>query len=201
MTSEQFLQITPKAPKIWIDALITEMSKQEINTPLRESAFIAQIAHESSELTHLEENLNYSAERLMVVFPKKFPTIEFAKQYNRNQEKIGNYIYANRMENGDEASGDGYKYHGRCPIQLTGKRNYRIYSELTGKLLIEHPELILDPGIGSQVTCLFWNQNGLNPLADAGDFQAITKRINGGLIGYAERLVYYQKAKKVLGIS
>lgn len=201
MTSEQFLQIMPKAPQIWIAFLMIEMQKQEINTPLRESAFIAQVAHESSELTHIEENLNYSAERLMAVFPKKFPTIEFAQQYNRQPEKIGNYIYANRMENGDEASGDGYKYHGRCPIQLTGRRNYRIYGELIGKLLIDKPELLLEPETGSQVTCLFWNQNGLNPLADAGDFQTITKRINGGLIGYSERLAYYEKAKKVLGIA
>jgi putative chitinase len=200
MTSEQFKQIMPRAPQTWIDALIIEMKNQGIDNPLRESAFLAQIAHESSELSHLEENLNYSAERLMVIFPKKFPTIEFAQQYNRQPEKIANYIYANRMGNGDTSSGDGYKYHGRCPIQLTGKFNYQRYTALSEMPLINQPDLLLDPKIGSKVTCLFWIENGLNRLADIENFQAITKIINGGLIGYEARLVYYIKAKEVLGI-
>jgi putative chitinase len=201
MTSEQFLQITPRAPKIWIDSLITEMSNQDINTPLRESAFISQIAHESSELTHLEENLNYSAERLMIIFPKKFLTIEFAQQYNRQPEKIANYIYSNRMNNGDESSGDGWKYRGRGAIQITGKYNYQKYATLSGKPLIDQPELVLDPLIGSQVACLFWTQNGLNFLADVEDMETITRRINGGLIGFPERMKYYEKAKEVLGVT
>ena len=201
MTSEKFLQITPKAPSAWINALIAEMESQEINTPLRQSAFIAQIAHESSELTHLEENLNYSAERLMVIFPKKFPTLEFAQQYNRQPEKIANYIYANRMNNGDESSGDGWKYRGRGAIQITGKYNYQKYSTLSGKPLIDQPELLLDPIVGSQVVCLFWTQNGLNSLADVEDMETITRRINGGLIGISERMKYYEKAKEVLGTA
>jgi putative chitinase len=201
MDGKQFKAIMSKASDEWIDAMIKAMEENGINTPLRQAAFLAQIAHESSELTHLEENLNYSAERLMVVFPKKFSSLEFAKQYDRSPEKIANYIYANRMGNGDEQSGDGYKFRGRCPIQLTGKYNYEHFEKISEKDIVNNPDILKEPETGSLITCLFWNDKGLSPLADVGDFETITRRINGGLIGYDARLVYYTKAKEVLNVA
>lgn len=201
MNFDTLNKIMPKCPQPWGDALLKAMPEFNIHTPARQAAFIAQIAHESSELTRVEENLNYSAEGLQKIFKKYFPNEDLAKQYARQPQKIANRVYANRMGNGDEASGDGWKHRGMGPIQLTGKDNQRQCGLALGIDLIEKPELLLVPEIGTRSSGWFWKKNGLNELADEEgerNFIAITKKINGGTIGLEERKRYWEKAKAVL---
>jgi putative chitinase len=198
ITLDQLKLIMPKCPSEWGMALLKAMPEYLIHTPAREAAFLAQLAHESVELTRVVENLNYSAESLRRVFSKYFPNDAIAAEYARKPERIANKVYANRMGNGDEASGDGWKFRGKGPIQLTGKNNHRQCGLALGVDLIEYPELLLEPEIGSQSACWFWKKNGLNDLADQEDFITITRRINGGTIGLEERKKYWEAAKKIL---
>jgi putative chitinase len=169
----------------------------DITTPLRVAGFLSQIGHESGGLAMLEENLNYKAETLMRVWPKRFPTLEFAQQYARNPQKIANSVYANRMGNGDEASGEGWKYRGRGLKQLTGKDNYRAFSKAIGTDFVASPDLLLEPVNAALSAGWFWSANGLNALADKGDVPGMTKRINGGTIGLEQRQALYTKAMAV----
>ena len=172
-----------------------------ISTPLRFVHFIAQIAHESGEFKSMEENLNYSADGLLRVFPKYF-TKETAAQYARKPEKIANKVYANRMGNGDEASGDGWRFKGRGAIGTTGRDNYKAYadSEFCVGDLMNHPEwLAQSPGCYKSAM-YFWWKNGLNQIADTDDVVKVTKRVNGGTNGLAQRQYYYRMAKRVMGI-
>ena len=172
-----------------------------ISTPLRFVHFIAQIAHESGEFKSMEENLNYSADGLLRVFPKYF-TKETAAQYARKPEKIANKVYANRMGNGDEASGDGWRFKGRGAIGTTGRDNYKAYadSEFCVGDLMSHPEwLAQSPGCYKSAM-YFWWKNGLNQIADTDDVVKVTKRVNGGTNGLAQRQYYYRMAKRVMGI-
>lgn len=198
VTKESIIKVMPRMPTDYADILIREMGFADINTILRQSAFLAQIAHESSELTRLEENLNYSAERLMVVFKRYFPTKDIANQYSRQGEKIANRVYSNRMGNGDEASGDGFRYHGRGVIQLTGKDNYMRCGRDIVQPLVEHPELLIQPEHAIRSATWFWQCNSLNSLADNKQMNIITRRINGGELGLVERMKYYNKALEVL---
>lgn len=169
----------------------------DITTPLRVAGFLSQIGHESGGLAMLEENLNYKAETLMRVWPKRFPTLEFAQQYARNPQKIANSVYANRMGNGDEASGEGWKYRGRGLKQLTGKDNYTAFSKAIGTDFVASPDLLLEPVNAALSAGWFWSANGLNALADKGDVPGMTKRINGGTIGLEQRQALYTKAMAV----
>jgi putative chitinase len=166
----------------------------DITTPKRVAGFLSQIGHESGGLAMLEENLNYKAETLMRVWPKRFPTLEFAQQYARNPQKIANSVYANRMGNGDEASGEGWKYRGRGLKQLTGKDNYRAFSKAIGTDFVASPDLLLEPVNAALSAGWFWSANNLNALADNGDVPGMTKRINGGTIGLEQRQALYAKA-------
>jgi len=198
MNAEVLKLIMPKCPQEYADALVQAMPDYDINTPERIAAFIAQLAHESAECTRVEENMNYSADRLVVVFPKYFPSYTVAEPYHRKPEAIANKVYSNRMGNGNEKSGDGWKYHGRGPIQLTGRDNYSTCGEAIMADLINTPDLLLQPKEGVESACWYWKWRGLNPLADAGDFRTITKRINGGYHGLEERERYYGKARAIL---
>jgi putative chitinase len=173
------------------------MAEFRINSAARQSAFIAQLAHESSELRTLQENLNYSANGLMRTFPKYFNAAT-AGEYARQPRRIANRVYANRMGNGNEASGDGWKHRGMGPIQLTGKDNHGRCGDALGLDLRNNPELLLEPEVGARAAAWFWSSNGLNELADRGDFRLITKRINGGYNGLEDRLAYWAKAKKYI---
>jgi putative chitinase len=184
------------------------MTKFDILTPHRAAAFLAQIAHESAEFNKLVENLNYSATRLMKVWPKRFTTIEKAQQYAKNAEKLANYVYANRLGNSDESSGDGWRFRGRGLIQLTGRANYRSTGEATGLALENNPDLLLEPTASAMAAARFWRSHGLNELADDHnednddeDFVTISVRINGGKVGLKERQAYWGRAKDALGIS
>jgi len=164
----------------------------------RAAAFVAQIAHESGGFNFVKENLNYSAKGLTGTFKKYFPNEALAKQYERQPEKIANRVYANRMGNGDEASGDGYKYCGRGLIQLTGKQNYTRFAEDLGLSIDETVAYLETPEGAVSSAGWFWDQNNLNQWCDKDDFVTLTKRINGGTIGLEDRKHHYELALKLL---
>jgi len=166
--------------------------------PKRAAGFLAQIAHESGGFNFVKENLNYSAKGLMTTFKKYFPTEELAKQYERQPAKIANRVYANRMGNGPEESGDGYKFCGRGLIQLTGKNNYTKFAEDLGISVDETVQYLETPAGAVSSAGWFWDNNNLNQYCDKDDFITLTKRINGGTIGLADRQHHYEIALKLL---
>ena len=169
--------------------------KYEINTPLRIAHFLTQISHESG-LKPISENLNYSSERLRQIFPKYFISKADADRYARQPERIANRVYANRMGNGDEASGDGWKYRGRGFSQITGKENYyRLYLD-TDLDVIKNPDLLLEEPNALISALWFWDKAGLNKLADKNDLKGITRKINGGYNGLEHRQELLIKYKK-----
>lgn len=180
----------------WFEPLTNTFSKFEINTPKRQAAFIGQCGHESNNFRTLEENLYYSANALMRVWPSRFPDYDVAEKYANNPAKIANKVYAGRMGNTED--GDGWKYHGRGLIQLTGKDNYTRCGEALGIDLVNNPYLLLEPEFAAASAGWFWRKHGLNQLADLGDLVAITKRINGGIHGIDDRVARTNKALAVL---
>ena len=200
LTLEQLKEILPnnQSTKEWYEALISILPDYEIDSTTRIAAFLAQCAHESAEFTAIKENLNYKATSLRKVFAKYFPTDELAEQYAHNQEMIANRVYANRMGNGSEASGDGFRYCGRGLIQLTGKNNYQAFATSLEMNLEEVPEYLATFEGAVQSAAWFWETNNLNKLADAEDILGLTKRINGGTIGLEDRIKHYEHAKEVL---
>jgi putative chitinase len=202
LKKEQLKQLLPKNPYIdqWHKALSQLLPDYEINTPKRIASFIAQCAHESGSFVFLTENLNYKAESLMKVFPKYFKDMATAKAYEKKPEKIANKIYADRMGNGNEASGDGWRYRGRGLIQLTGKTNYTWFAaslEISPEEAAEYTQTFEG---AAQSACWFWETNKLNQFADSGDIVTMTKRINGGTIGLDDRIKHYEHALHVLGV-
>lgn len=197
---EQIKKILPdtKNPIDLTNALNKVLEKYDINTKPRIAAFIAQCGHESAQFNILKENLNYSADRLCKVWPKRFTSLEMAKPYDRNPEKIANKVYSNRLGNGNEASGEGFKFRGRGAIQLTGKSNYLVFSEDIGKTLDETVSYCetLEGAIAS--ACFFWKTNNLNRFVDTNDFVGLTEAINGRTLGLDDRLAKYKKALEVL---
>ena len=183
----------------WYDALYAILPEYQINTPERVAAFVAQCAHESGGFRALKENLNYRAVTLRKVFPKYFTSDEMAAQYANKQEAIANRVYANRMGNGSEASGDGFRYCGRGLIQLTGKENYSWFAASLEMSVEEVPEYLATFEGAVQSACWFWESTGLNKEADAGDIKTMTKKINGGFIGLEDRIKHYNHALHVLG--
>ena len=183
----------------WLKPLEDTFAKYDISTPQRQAAFIGQCAHESANFKTLEENLNYKPESLMRVWPSRFPDLPTAMKYAHNPEAIANKVYGGRMGNGVEETGDGWKYHGRGLIQLTGKENYDNCGKAISLDLINQPGLLAQPDGAVMSAGWFWNKKGLNALADAGDYETMTKRINGGLIGLDDRKAKIAKALQVLG--
>lgn len=162
--------------------------KYEINTPLRIAHFLAQVCHESNNFSAVSENLNYSASALRRVFGKYFNDDDIANEYARQPEKIANRVYASRMGNGDETSGDGWAYRGRGLMQLTGKSNYQRFDDAYGVDVVSQPDVIAnDPALCVAVAGWYWDGNDLNTLADDDDVKRITKRINGGYHGLDDR--------------
>jgi putative chitinase len=182
----------------WVEPLEEVFHRYEINTPERQAAFIGQCAHESMNFTKLEENMNYSAEGLMKTWPSRFPTLESAKPYHRNPEKIANKVYAGRMGNGPEETGEGWLYHGRGLIQLTGKDNYTLAGDALNMDFIHSPDYVLVPKYAALTAGWFWNKRQLNKEADAKDFTGMTKKINGGVLGLDDRIAHIQHAQSVL---
>jgi putative chitinase len=178
-------------------AMIPETAaKFQIDSPLRLAHFLAQCGHESGGFRLTQENLNYSAKGLNGIFKKYFPTEASAAAYARNPQKIANKVYANRMENGSEASGDGYKFRGRGYIQLTGRANYTAFGKSIGEDIVNNPDIV--SGKHALLSAAwFWSKNGLNKMADGGASDAvvtsITKRVNGGTIGLADRIKHFKE--------
>lgn len=200
-TQEKLSQLIPKAkygPEVWYKELYELLPVFEITTVGRVAAFVAQTAHESGGYTAMMENLNYSAESLCKVWPSRFKSVEEAMPYNRNPQAIANKVYASRMGNGDEASGEGWHYRGRGLLQLTGKSNYSAFAQYAGLSVEDAPEYIETPRGAVHSACWFWFSNDLNTYADAGDFVGMTKRINGGTIGLDDRIKHYNHAVEVL---
>ena len=169
-------------------------------TPERAAHFFAQTAHETGGFKAFSENLNYSAQGLMNTFKKYFPTLESAQPYARQPEKIANRVYANRMGNGDEASGDGWRYCGRGLIQLTGKDNYTFFAGSLGIPVEEAADYLATFEGAAQSACFFWEQNKLNRFADANDVKGLTRAINGGQIGLEDRIKHTNHALHVMGV-
>lgn len=171
-----------------------------ITTAPRIAAFMAQCAHESAQFTVLKENLNYSTEGLCRVFPKYFPNTELAQAYAHKPEQIANKIYGGRMSNGAEATGDGWRFHGRGIVQITGRDNYtRCSQDLYGDdTLLQNPDKLTDKDGAIYSACWFWFGRDLNTLADAGDMLNITKKINGGTIGLEDRMSHYNAYLQML---
>ncbi|WMN58674.1 glycoside hydrolase family 19 protein [Pseudoalteromonas xiamenensis] len=182
----------------FVDPLNNHFSRFSINTPLRIAHFLAQVAHESGGFRHRSENLNYSATALRNLFAKYFPNLVIAESYARKPEAIANRIYASRMGNGTEASGDGWRFRGRGLIQLTGRENYLRCGQWLGENLVSEPERVAeDLNICVLSACWYWQSKRLNTFADEDDILHITRRINGGLHGLEERKAYLDRAKAV----
>lgn len=175
--------------------------KFEINTPLRLAHFLAQTGHESGEFKATTENLNYGAKGLLSIFKKYFPTEAKAKEYERKPEKIANLVYGGRMGNGPEASGEGYKFRGRGYIQLTGKDNYKAFDAVVTDDILANPDLVASkyPLLSA---AWFFHKNGLHKIADEGATDAVvtkvTKRVNGGTIGLADRIKHFKEYYSLL---
>lgn len=204
LTLSQLKQLLPKNPYVehWHHALEQLFPDYDINTPKRMAAFIAQCSHESGGFMVLKENLNYKPASLRKLFSKYFPTDELAQQYcakPNKQEAIANRIYGGRMGNGDESSGDGSAFRGRGLIQLTGRSNYQAFADSLEMNINDVPEYLATFEGAAQSACWFWETNGLNKYADAGDILGLTKRINGGTIGLEDRKKHYEHALHVLG--
>jgi putative chitinase len=204
ITEQQLSKIIPGNAYTtqWCEALNKILPDYEIDTPQRVSAFMAQCAHESGGFTALHENLNYRAVTLRKVFPKYFPNDAIAEQYASQPNKaelIANRVYASRMGNGDEASGDGFRYCGRGLIQLTGKNNYTAFANSIDTPVEEIPEFLATFEGAIQSAAWFWETNNLNQWADVGDILTLTKRINGGTIGLEDRVKHYNHALHVFG--
>ena len=200
-TKEKFDAIIGANPhsEHWYEALCEILPDYDIDTVPRVAAFLAQCAHESGGFRAIKENLNYKAESLCRVWPRYFPNIDVARQYAQQPEKIANRAYANRMGNGPEESGDGWKFCGRGLIQLTGKDNYSRYAQSTEQTLDEASEHLTTFEGCVQSAAWFSEANNLNQYADSGDILTMTKRINGGTLGLEDRQKHYNHAIQVLG--
>jgi putative chitinase len=175
--------------------------KFEINTPLRLAHFLAQCGHESGGFKLVNENLNYGAKGLRGIFSKYFPDDVIAAAYERKPEKIANKVYGGRMGNGPEASGDGWKFHGRGFIQLTGHDNYKAFAASIGEDTVANPDLVATK-YPLASAAWFFHKNGLHKLADGGATDAvvtsITKRVNGGTIGLEDRIKHFKEYHALL---
>lgn len=196
ITPEQLKKVIPNNKEIteWCQVLNEVLPLYAIDTRDRVSAFLAQCAHESGGFSRLSENLNYSEKGLLTTFGKRFSPSE-AKSYARQPERIANHAYANRNGNGDEASGDGWRFRGGGLIQLTGKANYKLFADAVKKDLKDVSDYVRTKRGAVESAAWFWKTNNLNTFADARDIVKLTKKINGGTLGLEERIALYEKAR------
>ncbi len=194
--------IAPKAPDSIVAGVCASMGKviayADLTSDLRLAHFLGQLAHESAGFTSVEENLNYRAERIRQVWPRRFASVAAAQPYASSAEKLANKVYASRMGNGPESSGDGWRYRGRGLIMTTGKEGYTRLSERLGVDFIANPDLLKDFPYAILSAADFWKSRNLNSFADHDDVVTITKRINGGTIGLADRKTYLARAKRAI---
>lgn len=195
VTSEQLKQL--HIGEQWVDALNATFERFDISTSFRQAAFIGQCGHECGNFKILEENLNYRAEALCKLWPKRFDA-EKAQACARNPKLIANTVYSSRMGNRDEKSGDGYRFRGRGCIQLTGHANYYHAGQACGVDFVMEPDLVATPQYAAMTAGWFWDVQKLNRFADARDFIGMTKKINGGTIGLNDRIKHINHALEVL---
>lgn len=186
-------------PADWASAIEAACARYEITTPARQAAFLAQIAYESQETTRLIENLNYSAARLVAVWPHRFPSIESATPFAMNSQALAEHVYSSRDGNGAEGSGDGWKYRGRGLIMTTFHDGYARVQAATGLQVLMCPDILLTKGAAAVAAALFWSDHGLNALADADRFDEITGKVNGAQTGAPIRRQYFEHFKQLLG--
>jgi putative chitinase len=205
ITERQLQRLFPNAKEATLEAfaakspaLFKEFGLSEKR--VRVEYFIAQIAHETGGLTRSIENLSYTAKRIVEIWPTRFPTLGAAEPFANNPEKLANKVYSNRMGNGPAESGDGYRYRGRGYIQITGKDNYRSTGRVAGIDLVGKPERAILTADALRVACAYWHWKDLNPLCDERKFEEVTRRINGALIGYADRKDWLEKVRKALAV-
>ena len=195
VTSEQLKKLHIGSE--WVDALNATFERFDISTPVRQASFIGQCGHECGNFKILEENLNYRAEALQKLWPKRFDAAK-AQICARNPKLIANTVYSSRMGNRDEASGDGYRFRGRGCIQLTGHANYFHAGQALGVDFVMEPELVATPMYAALTAGWFWNTHKLNQFADVRDFKTMTKKINGAYIGLDDRIKHINHALEVL---
>ena len=182
----------------WVPALNETFARWGIATPRQQAAFIGQCGHECGNFRILEENLNYKAATLMKLWPKRFPNMVVAAEYAGKPQRIANKVYADRMGNRDEASGDGFRFRGRGCIQLTGHSNYFHASKALGVDFVMNPDLVSTPKYAALTAGWFWSTHGCNELAEAANWTALTKKINGGTIGLNDRISHTVHAMAVI---
>lgn len=199
VTAEQLikLHINPELA----DALNETFARFNISTPRQQAAFIGQCGHECGNFTKFEEGLSYTADRLVKVWPKRFPTIESAMPYHRNPKALANKVYANRMGNRDESSGDGWRFRGSGALQLTGHANFYHAGQALGVDFVMNPDLVRTPKYAILTAGWFWSTHNCNALAEAGDWVALTKKINGGTVGLEDRISHTTMAIVCFGGS
>ena len=180
----------------WFKPLTDAFIKYNISTTQRQASFIGQCQHESNNFRTLEENLHYSANGLMRTWPSRFPSLDVAEQYAQNPQKIADKVYAGRMGNNED--GDGWKYHGRGVIQLTGKDNYAFCGQALKLPLLDNPDLLLEPMNAAMSAGWFWNKKGLNSAADVSGWEEVTRKINGGVLGLNDRIAKINQALQIL---
>lgn len=199
LTPEQLLQLAPSALPVCRDAFANAddvLSRYHINeNALRLAHFMAQVLHESGGLCIVEENLSYSAKRMMAIWPKRFPTLESAQPFEKNPQALANKVYGGRM--GNSGPDDGWRYIGRGLLQITGRESYERYGSRLGCDLVGEPALAADPQWCLKIAAEEWIDKKCNTFADNDDITTITKRINGGLIGFDERKKWLVKTKQV----
>ena len=182
----------------WVPALNDTFTRFMIISPRQQAAFIGQCGHECGNFRVLEENLNYRAATLMKLWPKRFPTLDIAAEYAGKPQKIANKVYASRMGNRDEASGDGWRFRGRGCVQLTGSDSYFHAGKALGVDFWANPDLVATPQYAALTAGWFWSTRKCNDLAEAADWLGLTKKINGGKIGYNDRVKHTEEALAVL---
>ena len=202
-TLDLLAKVCPLAPRARLQAaqgaMVPAFTEAEIVTWPRVAMAVAQLAHESAEFSRYVENLNYSATAIMETWPGRMPSLVAAGLYARNPERLANKVYADRLGNGPEESGDGWRYRGRGPVQNTGKKAYAALSTVLGIDLVKQPELLERLDLGFRAFAWFWKTNKLNAASDALDVKAATRIINGpGLKGLASRELYFARARAVL---
>lgn len=206
ITQQMIRRVIPDVSSISLDSYVASLNMWAvhfgIDSPLRMAMYLCQTLHETNNLRYMEENMNYSAERLLQVFPKYF-NADTAKEYARKPQKIGSRVYANRMGNGDEASGDGWKYRGRGMIQITGRGMYQKFnnSEWCTEDVVSCPDKLATYPLDQVSAMWFWTEHGLNEEADRGDVEKATRIINGGTNGIANRKYLYRKFCREFGIQ
>lgn len=200
ISAAQLQRFAPPCFAVRIAPLLdAEARRCAIDTARRLSHWLAQISVESGQLDRLVENMNYSAERLVQVWPARFPSVSFAARFAHNPPALANHVYAGRLGNGPEASGDGWMYRGRGFLMRTGRSGYVRASAATGLDLIAHPDLLQDYAAAAKDAADYWRTANINPLADADDVAGVTRAVNGGVIGLGERVAALSRAKAIWG--